>query len=83
MEFMVDEILERYRLKTPQGALKLEPINLENLLKELADLYKTSGVLFQNTLSGEGWINGDLTRLKKTLTNLLENGIYGELSGAG
>jgi signal transduction histidine kinase len=77
MEFMVDEILERYRLNAPQGALKLEPINLVTLLEELTGLYKTSGVgvLFRNSVSREAWIKGDLIRLKKALTNLIENGI--------
>ncbi|MHB8483022.1 MAG: sensor histidine kinase [Nitrospiria bacterium] len=83
MEFMVDEILERYRLNAPQGALKLERINLVTLLEELTGLYKTSGVgvFFRNTLSGEAWIKGDIIRLKKALTNLIENGIkYSENS---
>lgn len=77
MEFMVDEILERYRLNAPQGALKLERINLVPLLEELTSLYKTSGVgaLFRNALSVEAWIKGDVIRLKKALTNLIENGI--------
>jgi signal transduction histidine kinase len=85
MEFMVDEILERYRLNTPQGALKIEEISLVALLDELATLYKSSGVgvTFQNTLSGKALFRGDLSRMKKAITNLIENGLkYSEKSGS-
>ncbi|MBI1822891.1 MAG: HAMP domain-containing histidine kinase [Nitrospirae bacterium] len=77
MEFMIDEILEGYRLHVPQGALKLERIDLAVLLEELTGLYRFSGVgvSFRNTLPGQAWILGDAIRLKKAFTNLIENGI--------
>ncbi|HXN06042.1 MAG TPA: HAMP domain-containing sensor histidine kinase [Nitrospiria bacterium] len=77
MEYMVDEILEGYRLTTPQGALKLEKINLGSFIMNLKDIYENSGsaVRFKNAVGNEAWIYGETFRLKKAITNLIDNGV--------
>ncbi|MGZ8256249.1 MAG: ATP-binding protein [Gallionella sp.] len=55
-------------------ALKLVPLNLHQLIQEAVGLYEGQGVGIQLQLNAtHKWINGDETRLRQVLHNLLKN----------
>ncbi len=55
-------------------AMKLVPLNLHQLIKEVASLYEVAGQDVRLHLNAtHKWVNGDDTRLRQVLHNLLKN----------
>ncbi len=78
LETMISELLESARLDTVQGKLKLERVDLANLIQDLVTRYEKEGAGVRLLSSGPPWpffAAVDPSRISTALQNLLENAI--------
>ena len=77
LDSMTGELLESARLNTNSGGLRLEPLKIEELLKELVRFNEDSrpGVVFKSQLAPDFQCLADSARLQTALRNLIENAL--------
>ena len=76
LDSMLTELLESARLNDDRGRLKLEKIDLVQMLRELSDLYEDQKPGLKLVLENDSLLcYVDPTRMQITLRNLLENAL--------
>ena len=82
---LIDDLLDVGRVMTGKIRLRRQPLDLEALVRQVADTAQTAGVLARHKVEVEAepaWVQGDRTRLEQILTNLLANAAtYTPVSG--
>lgn len=81
---LVNDLLDFQKLKAGKMELNLEPVSLESIIKDAADLVEESArdkCVELDLPSGETMVPGDRNKLIQTAVNLISNAI--KFSGAG
>lgn len=72
LETLIDEILEGYRNKSPNGSLQREPVKIVPLVEEVANAYS---VVLISEVESSLEINVDPKKMKRALQNLIQNAV--------
>ena len=87
LQVLLSDILDLARVESGRLELADEPFHLGRAVREAAQLYETSaqvkGLQFfvEVTPEADGWIVGDVVRIKQILTNLVSNAV--KFTGTG
>jgi signal transduction histidine kinase/ActR/RegA family two-component response regulator len=87
MMTLVNEVLDISRLDAGRVTIEQHPFDLTDLLNEMKALYtpqaSAKGLEFrlENPMRDAVWVNGDATRLRQVLSNLLNNALKFTTSG--
>ncbi len=78
MALLVDDLLDISRIERGKLSLRLDPLDLVELVRDLAEAERArieeAGLAFTVTLPDEPvWVDGDPTRLTQVILNLLSN----------
>lgn len=75
LEGLVDNILFAARIENDNYGFSREPINLSQLVEDLAEKFSLGAVQVQSQAESSIWWEGDRTGISSVLVNLIENGI--------
>ncbi|OSM04913.1 putative sensor protein [Magnetofaba australis IT-1] len=78
---VINDILDFSKIEAHELRLELEPFDLHKLLTDVGNLFQQTatekGLRFRSSvqIQGDGWVLGDLARLRQILINLVGNAV--------